>query len=146
MKRWDALARWFLKEVGTCYKSIINSRLLSIQSVVFLHAKYSRTPASWILFSKPRPLILLNICMLFNKQVKKGRHSWPLNSGSHNIPQSLHHFLNPWEKEMDFRENMGILGIIAIVFEGESCYTLRLAVADKWSTGVTLQERQKDWD
>lgn len=62
MKRWDALARWFLKEVGTCYKSVINSRLLSIQSVVVLHAKYSRTPASWILFSKPRPLILLNIC------------------------------------------------------------------------------------
>lgn len=77
--------------------------------------------------------------MLFNKSVKKG----PLNSGSHNIPHSLHHFLNPGEKEIDFSEDMGILGIITITLKGESCYTHRLAVADKWSTGVTLGKMQQ---
>lgn len=84
--------------------------------------------------------------MLFDKHVKKGQYSWPPIS-SCNITPFLHLFLNPGEKEMDFSEDMGILGIITITFPGESCDTLRLLVADKWSTGITLGKRQQrlDW-
>lgn len=78
--------------------------------------------------------------------MKKRQYSWPLNGGSCNIPKSLHHFLYPGEKDMDFGEDMRILGIITVTFIGKGCDTLKLAVAHKWSTGITLRKRQrKDW-
>lgn len=85
---------------------------------------YVKKETKNLYFFKVRPLFLVHICHL--------------NSSSYNFPLSPHLFLNPWQKAQDFRENMGILGISTVIFEGETCYTLRLGVAYKWSTRVPL--------
>lgn len=65
----------------------------------------------------------------------------------YSIPQSLHRFLNPWEIVMDFSENMRIRGISTIFRIGIGCDTLKLSLADKWTSGISLQKetRQQHW-
>lgn len=64
---------------------------------------------------------IIHIVAHNNNALNKYCHTWSLNSSSYNFPLSLHLFLNPWQKALDFHENMGILGISAVLFVGETC-------------------------
>lgn len=82
--------------------------------------------------------VISHVTNVIYEAVKKRQYSWHLNGCSCNIPKSLHHLPYPREKDMDFGEDMRILGIITVTFIGVSCDTLKLGVADKWSTRITL--------
>lgn len=45
---------------------------------------------------------------------------------------------------MDVRENMGVLGITTVVAKGVGCQSQKLALADKWTPGVSLQKETEE--
>lgn len=74
---------------------------------------------------------------------KQRQYSHSVTSDACNTPLYLQNLLNPGKKEVDFGEDMGILGIITIIWCSKYRYTLRLGAADKWSTRISLKKRQK---